>query len=249
MTKPAFTPVSASRRLMREARSAALATLDAGTGMPFATLVTVAGTADGAPLLLLSDLAAHTRNLKADPRASLLFDERGPGAILPGDPLTGARVTLTGRMERLAEPAEARRRFLARHPEAEGYAGFRDFAFYRMAVETGHLVAGFGRIVDLKAADLLLDLAEAGEIVGAETEILDHLNADHADALALYATRLAGAPDGAWRAIGSDPEGLDLALDTPAGTLVRRIAYPEPIRHTGPLRAVLKKLADTARSG
>jgi len=211
MTKPAFTPVSASRRLMREARSAALATLDAGTGMPFATLVTVAGAADGAPLLLLSDLAAHTRNLKADPQAW--------------------------------------RPFLDRHPEAEGYAGFRDFAFYRMAVETGHLVAGFGRIVDLKAADLLLDLAEAGEIVGAETEILEHLNADHADALALYATRLAGAPDGAWRAIGSDPEGLDLALDTPAGTLVRRIAYPEPIRHTGPLRAVLKKLADTARSG
>lgn len=247
--QPRFTPVSASRRLVREARAAALATLDAGTGGPFASLVTVATEADGSPILLLSDLAAHTRNLKADPRASLLFDGRGPGASEPGDPLAGARVSLTGRFVRLdpAEAGETRRRFLARQPEAEGYAGFRDFAFYRMTIEVGHLVAGFGRIVDLTAAALLLDLAGADEIVAAEAGIVAHMNEDHADAVRLYATRLLGAPDGAWTVTGCDPEGLDLMLQTEAGLVSRRMVFPEVVRHAGPLRAVLKKLADTAR--
>lgn len=246
--KPAFTPVSASRRLMREARTAALATLDPATGAPFASLVTVANEADGSPLMLLSDLAVHTRNLKADPRASLLFDERGPGAILPGDPLTGARVTLVGRVSRLADDGAARRRFLARQPEAEMYAGFRDFAFYRLEPEVAHLVAGFGRIVDIKASDLLLDLSGAEEIVAGEPDIVEHMNEDHADAVRLYATALLGAPDGDWRVTGCDPEGLDLALSTPSGEVVRRMTFPEPVRHSGPLRAILKKLADLARS-
>ncbi|MEJ1157256.1 HugZ family pyridoxamine 5'-phosphate oxidase [Prosthecomicrobium sp. N25] len=245
--KPAFSPVAASRRLVREARAAALATLTSGTGAPFVSLVTVATDTDGSPVLLLSDLAAHTRNLKSDPRASLLFDERAPGAAASGDPLTGARVTLAGRLERLAEDAVPRRRFLAKQPDAAGYATFRDFAFYRLVVEVGHLVAGFGRINDLKASDLLLDLSDAGEIVEGEAGIVEHLNEDHADTLRLYATRLLGAPDAAWRATGCDPEGLDLAAATPAGDMTRRLVFPAPVRHSGPLRATLKHLADMAR--
>lgn len=245
--KPRFTPVSASRKLIREARAAALASLDPATGGPFVSLVTVATEADGTPLLLLSDLAAHTRNVKADPRASLLFDARGPGAAEPGDPLAGARVTVTGRMARIDEPAAARARFLARQPEAEMYAGFRDFSFYRLEVEVAHLVAGFGRIVDIRAADLLLDLAGAGEIVTAEAEIVAHMNEDHAETTRLYATRLLDAPDGAWRVAACDPEGLDLMLATDSGIVSRRMVFPEVVRHTGPLRAILKKLADTAR--
>ena len=239
-----FTPVSASRRLIRSARSAALATLDAGTGAPFASLVTVATAADGSPLMLLSDLAVHTRNLKADARASLLYDERGPGALEPGDPLTGTRVTLVGRIERVAEPAAERARFLARQPEAEGYAGFRDFAFYRLAVEMGHLVAGFGRIVDLKASDLLLDLAGADEIVAGEAGIVAHLNEDHADAVRLYATRLLGAPDGAWRVTGCDPEGMDIQAE--GRTL--RLEFPERVRTGTELRKMLVRLAGEARA-
>jgi putative heme iron utilization protein len=247
---PAFSPAVAARRLMREAGSAAFATLTAGTGAPFASLVTVATEADGTPILLLSDLAAHTRNIKADPRASLLFDERGPAAGRPGDPLAGARVTLTGRMARVAEDAAAatRRRFLAAQPGATGYAGFRDFGFYRLEIEMGHLVAGFGRIVDLKASDLLLDLAGAEAIVEGEADIVQHMNDDHADAVSLYATRLLGAPEAAWRVTGCDPEGLDLAAATAQGDIRRRLLFPEPVRHSGPLRANLKKLADTARS-
>lgn len=251
--KPAFSPLAASRRLIQEARAAALATLTPGTGAPFVSLVTVATLPDGSPVMLLSDLAAHTRNLKADSRASLLYDERAPGAAMSGDPLTGARVSLVGRVvrEEPGSPASnlAKRRFLAKQPEAAMYAGFGDFAFYRFEVEMGHLVAGFGRIVDMKASDLLVDLAGADEIVEGEPGIVAHMNEDHADAVRLYATSLLGAPDADWRVTGLDPEGFDLAAATPQGDMGRRLVFPDMVRHSGPLRAILKKLADMARSG
>jgi hypothetical protein len=114
-------------------------------------MVTVATTATGEPVLLLSDLAVHTRNLRRDPRASLLLV--APGGE-HGDPLAGSRLTLLGSV--VADDATAiRQRFLERHPEARGYADFSDFAFYRLVVGRGHLVAGFGRIVDLDRKDLV----------------------------------------------------------------------------------------------
>ena len=90
------------------------------------------------------------------------------------------------------------------------FAGFADFAFYRMELKAAHLVAGFGRIVDLKPQDILTDTADAAELVAAEPDILAHMNDDHADAVRLYATKLLGAPDGEWRCVGCDPEGLEL---------------------------------------
>ena len=90
------------------------------------------------------------------------------------------------------------------------FAGFADFAFYEMKLKGAHLVAGFGRIVDLKPADLLTDLTGAEALVDAEPEVIAHMNADHAETCRLYATKLLGAPDGEWRCVGCDPEGLDL---------------------------------------
>src|SRR4051812_25875763 len=233
-----FDPRRAAKQLLREARSGALATLMPGSGDPYCSLVNVATAADGAPLLLISKLAVHTKNILADPRVSLMLDERKQG-----DPLEGARVMLMGRAAATADPA-ARRRYLARHPEAEMFAGFGDFGFYEIELSGVHLVAGFGRIVDLKPTDVLTDLSNAAELVEAEPDILAHMNADHADTCRLYATKLLGAADGAWRCVGCDPEGLELQLDRTA----LRLPFPQRVRAPGPLRAVLKELAEKARA-
>ncbi|GLK78660.1 HugZ family protein [Methylopila turkensis] len=201
-----FDPVAETRRLVRAARRAGLATLDA-SGSPYVSLVAVATAPDGAPLLLVSDLARHTANLKRDPRASLLFAEVGGG-----DPLAHPRVTLFGAVERIDKQA-GRGRWLARQPESAGYFDFADFRMLRLAPEGAHLVAGFGRIVDLVWDALATDLAGAEALVEAEAGVVEHMNEDHADATRLYATALLGAEDGAWRFEGVDPLGCELGLD------------------------------------
>jgi putative heme iron utilization protein len=237
--KPALAELAAdARSLARRAMKASLATLSAGKGYPYASLITVATDASGAPIFLISALARHTRNLTQDPRASILFD--GTGTL--GDPLQGARVTLIGRAEKTADEA-VKRRFLARHPEAAFYAGFPDFAFWRLAVEGAHYIGGFGRIVDLMPADLLTATEGVGDLLAAEADILTHMNANHADAVRLYATRLAGAPEGAWLMTGIDPEGCDLMCDGEA----RRIRFKAPIATPAEAREALVRLADEAR--
>ena len=126
---PEFDAKTAAKKLLREARSGALATLMPGSGDPYCSLVNVATAADGAPLLLISQLAVHTKNILADPRVSLMLDERKEG-----DPLQGARVMLMGTAAATGDP-QARSRYLARQPEAEMFAGFSDFAFYRVNLE------------------------------------------------------------------------------------------------------------------
>jgi len=233
-----FNPAAAAKKLLREGRSGALATLMPGSGDPYCSLVNVATAADGAPLLLISRLAVHTKNVLADPRVSLMIDERKAG-----DPLEGARVMLMGSAAATEDP-DARRRYLDRQPEAEMFAGFADFAFYRMALKAAHLVAGFGRIVDLKPQDILTETDDASELIAAEPEILAHMNDDHADAVRLYATKLLGAPDGEWRCVGCDPEGLELQH----GRTALRLPFPQRVRAPGVLRQVLKQMAEQARA-
>jgi putative heme iron utilization protein len=234
---PDFSPTKAAKKLLREGRSGALATLMAGSDNPYCSLVNVATAADGSPLLLISGLALHTKNILADARVSLMLDERKDG-----DPLEGARVTLMGTASRTDDPA-ARRRYLARHPSAEMFAGFADFAFYQISLSGAHLVAGFGRIVDLPPAGLLTDLSGAEALVEAEPEIVAHMNDDHAETCRLYATKLLGAADGSWRCVGSDPEGLELQMQRTA----LRLTFPQRITSPGVLRQVLKQLAEQAR--
>jgi hypothetical protein len=234
-----FDPKSAAKKLLREARSGALATLMPGSGDPYCSLVNVASAPDGSPLLLLSRLAVHTKNILADPRISLMLDERKQG-----DPLEGARVMLMGTAV-ASKDSNDRRRYLARHPEADLFAGFADFGFYRLTLETAHLVAGFGRIVDLAPPDVLISLDDAGALIAAEAEIVDHLNSEHAETLRVYATKLLGAPDGAWRCTGCDPEGLELQL----GRSALRLPFRRPVISPGALRQLLKQLAEEARAG
>lgn len=233
-----FDAVGLAKRLVRATRSGALATLDRADGGPFASLVTVATDAGGAPLLLLSQLSAHTLNLEADPRASLLLAASGRG-----DPLAHPRLTLTGRIAPTGDP-HARARFLARHPKAALYADFPDFAVYRLAAEAGHLNGGFARAATLTAAELATDGPARAELAAREADAVAHMNADHADAVALYATALAGKDSGPWVLTGLDLEGLDLM----AGTRTARVLFPAPLTDAGDLRAVLVAMATQARS-
>lgn len=203
-------PAATCRRLLRRSSAAALATVARdGAGWPYASLVQVALAHDGSPLLLLSDLAEHSKNIAGDSRVSLLFD----GTRGLDNPLAGARVTLQGRIGALGDATpeqRLKRRYLARHPEAASYAAFDDFKYYRVAPERLHLVAGFGRIRWLAAGDVLLDAARLGTLAAEENGILAHMNADHGDAVDLYARTVAPEAPSGWRMTGIDPEGADL---------------------------------------
>lgn len=232
-----FDPRAEARRLLRISRWGTLATLDRRAGSPYASLISFAADVDGAPLMLISRLAVHTRNLETDPLCSILLAQVGAG-----DPLLHPRVSLTGHAEKTDHP-RASRRFLACHPDAAFYAGFADFGFYRMVLQGAHLVAGFGRIVDIAPEDLLLDLRDADGLLAAEEEAVAHVNADHADTVALYATRLLGLRDGAWRVTGVDAEGCDLALQEERA----RLLFPERVTSPSELRIAFQKLATLAR--
>lgn len=225
------------RDLIRAAERAVLATALAGAAShPYASLVLVASAMDGSPLLLVSELAEHTKNLLRDARLSLLFD----GTAGLDDPLTGPRASVLGRAA-LSDDANERARFLARHPSAAAYASFADFRLYRVVVERAHLVAGFGRIRWVDAADVLL--ADTGALTEAEADILDHMNRDHSDAVQDYATGLLKQAKGAWRMVGIDPEGCDLRTD---GHLVR-LSFDTPVHSAEAARRELARLAQAAR--
>jgi putative heme iron utilization protein len=237
VAQPSYDAVGEAKRLLRSVRAGALATL-AESGHPFASLVNAATDFDGSPLLLMSRLAAHTTNLERDARCSLLLSQSGKG-----DPLAHPRVTIIGRAERTNDE-RVRGRFLRRHPKSELYAGFADFSFWRVAVERAHLNGGFARAGDFAGDAVLTRLDGADALLAAEEGAIEHMNADHRDALALYATRLLGETDGPWRTTGIDPEGMDLA----AGDRTARLLFDKPVRTAGELRTMLVQFATHVRS-
>jgi putative heme iron utilization protein len=230
-----------ARKLLRSSRQGALATLMTGSGDPYCSLINLASHPDGSPILLISRLALHTKNILADPRVSLMLDERAAG-----DPLEGARIMLAGTAEeaRAEDTAALRRRYLSVHPSAEVFVDFKDFSFFRIRPKGAHLVAGFGRIVDLAANQFLTDLTGTEALLEAEQSAVDHMNADHRDALNLYATGLLGAETAEWRCTGCDPDGLDLQ----AGAKTLRLNFPERVTDAGELRRMLVELAGEARA-
>lgn len=228
-----------ARILAKSAQKAALATLRHDTAGPFVSLVTVATDLAGAPLMLLSSLAWHTRNLTADSRASLLLD--GTGA--DGDPLEGARVSLWGSL--IPDDKETSRdRFLAHHPSSALYAGFSDFRIYRLDIEGGHSVAGFGRISSFARSDYLLPADSLAEIAEASAHMVQHMNDDHADAVALYAKNLLKAEGGNWKMSTLDPDGFDLV----SGRTVLRYNFANPILTRDAMRKELVRLVQVARA-
>jgi putative heme iron utilization protein len=236
-----FDPATLARSLLRRSRQGALATLMAGSGDPYCSLVNVASHPDGSPILLISRLALHTRNILADSRVSLMLDERAEG-----DPLEGARIMLAGRAEEVSQndAAVCRRRYLNAHPSAEAFVDFKDFSFFRIRPSGTHLVAGFGRIIDLKPERFLTDLGGAEGLLEAEAGAVEHMNDDHRDAMNLYATKLLGADGADWRCTGCDPDGIDMQ----AGNEILRLDFPERVTSGAELRKMLVWLAGEARA-
>jgi putative heme iron utilization protein len=228
-------PPVIGRLLARKCTRAVLAT--SLNGAPYASLVLFAVDVDARPLLLLSDLAQHSRNIAFDPRVSLLLDATDCHL----DPLNGPRLTLLGRALANDDP-RCLERFVAHHPSSAGYAGFRDFHLYRVVVERGHLVAGFGRIDWIEGADFLFTF-EAEALAAAESEILRHMNEDHSAAIAHYARSLLGRSGTNWRMTGIDPEGIDLRCDGETA----RLDFTLPVLTAEAARASLVQLADAAR--
>lgn len=236
-----FDAARLARSLLRRSRQGALATLTPGSGDPYCSLVNVASHPDGSPILLISRLALHTRNLLGDARLSLMLHERAEG-----DPLEGSRIMLAGLAEQASgeDVAILRRRYLNAHPSSEVFVNFKDFSFFRIRPTGAHLVAGFGRIVDLKPEQFLTDISDGASLLEAEQGVLDHMNADHHEAMNLYATKLLGAKSADWRCTGCDPEGIDLQ----AGSITLRLDFPRRIVTPAALRQMLKQFADQARA-
>jgi putative heme iron utilization protein len=170
-----------------------------------------------------------------------MLDERAEG-----DPLEGSRIMLAGRAEEAGgdDVTILRRRYLNAHPSAEAFVDFKDFSFFRIRPQAAHLVAGFGRIVDLKPEQFLTEISDAGALLDAEQGAVDHMNEDHREAINLYATKLLGADLADWRCTGCDPDGVDMQAET--ATL--RLDFPERVTGPGELRKMLVKLADEARA-
>jgi heme iron utilization protein len=211
--------VADAKRLMRLARTGALATLEAAGGAPLTTLVGVASDFDGAPLFLMSTLSRHTRNVLHDPRASLLLTTRHER----GDPLNHPRVTLSGRIEQCAAP-RAKVRYLQRNPKAGLYAGFADFAVYQLRIENVHFNGGFGRAAPLTPAEVLTAREGEAALAEAEDRLIAAVKARGQAALARLAGQKSLRPT--WRAIGLDADGLDLA----AGGRAARAQFATPAR-------------------
>jgi heme iron utilization protein len=238
---PDFNASSLARSLLRRSRQGALATLMAGSGDPYCSLVNVASHADGSPILLISRLALHTKNILADFRVSLMLDERAAG-----DPLEGARIMLAGRAEETTGEAAGtlRQRYLNAHPSAGAFVEFKDFSFFRIVPSAAHLVAGFGRIIDLAPAQFLTEIDDASELLEAEQGAVEHMNEDHREAMNLYATKLLGAESADWTCTGCDPDGMDMQ----AGAVVLRLDFPERVTSGMALRKMLVRLAGEARA-
>jgi heme iron utilization protein len=187
MTENSSKTAAGARYMVRCGLKGALATADFETGTPYASMILLATETGGAPVTLISTLARHTRNLHANPAASLMIDTSNPA----GDAESGGRITLTGRLVPTSAPS-ARARFLARHEAAAAYADFADFAIYRLDITSAHLIEGFGRIISLPATALTMPHHDAANFLAHEIAAVAQLRRR-------------------WPAVtGLDPEGVDL---------------------------------------
>jgi putative heme iron utilization protein len=232
-----------ARTLIADRKFGSLATLTTDPpGYPYASFTTFA-LDQGEPVFLISKIAEHTRNLAADPRASLLVHESDKQ-----DPLANGRVTLLGRVTKLERPAEsARGVFLQAHPQSEYYADFSDFDFWRLQIESVRYIGGYGRM-SWVTADAFRS-ASPDPLAAAASGILSHMNEDHAAALNLYARAFTAAHDATAATMTAiDRHGFEMTVNTPRGVGPARIAFATPLSAAGEARGVLVKLVRDAEA-
>ncbi len=228
-----------AKTLMRTARFGALAVLDPESGAPSVSRVAVASDCDGTPLILVSGLSTHTKALNSDGRCSLLLGEPGKG-----DALAYPRLSLACEGRLVTDEAERDRiagRFLRHVPKAALYAQLPDFRYFRLELRSASMNGGFGKAYRFVADQLLTD--KGFSLADFEAPILEHMNDDHADAVSLYAEKLARQPAGNWILTGIDPEGIDLA----AGDLTSRIYFETRVEDRKAARIALVELVNKIR--
>ena len=241
---PLRSPAEEARTLVANGTLAALATAS-DDGAPWASLVAYAPLADGTPVLCLSTLAEHGRNVVRDPRASIMVGQ----ADVAGDPLDSGRVTLAGR---LVEPegeelVEAKAAYRKAAPASGLYGRFGDFTYYVLRIERVRWVGGYGRMDSTDA--LTYHAAEPDPAAPGAAYALEHLNDDHADALLLIAQKLGGHPDTtAAKAVRIDRYGLDVRVTTPRGIGETRVPFAVAVNAPGGLRAATVELTKRARA-
>ncbi|MEM8685065.1 MAG: DUF2470 domain-containing protein [Pseudomonadota bacterium] len=231
---------SQARTLIRTARHGALA-LIGDDGAPSVARVGLATDTNGLPVFPVSSLSGRVDDMHRDGRASLLVGQSGNG-----DVLAHSRLSMNGHARRLDgdEHRRARRRYLERHPKADLYIDFADFSLWCLEVTTVSFVRGFGHAYAMDARDITTELGDWTAWNGMEAGAVEHMNDDHLDATALYATVLLGADEGDWRITGLDPHGIDLA----SGDEHRRYEYETPLESAAELRPALVDLVRVARS-
>lgn len=240
----ARTPTHAerSRTLAASRTEGALSTLALDpAGHPYGSYVVYA-MVGASPVFLISKLAEHTKNLEADPRASLLvveLEREGEEALARG------RVTLVGECRPVEDRARVEAAFLSRHPSARGYAGFSDFGYWELAIRSARYVGGFGRMSWIGEDEWRA--AEVDPLVDAAAGILAHMNEDHADACASYARAFAGL-EGAARMTGVDRYGFELLVETKEGPRTARIAFPAEVATPAEVRKALVAMVREARA-
>ena len=234
--------VRLAKTLIRTARYGAVATLDPETGWPTATRGGVSTEFDGAPVILISRLAAHTKALLKDPRCALLVGTPGKG-----DPLAHARVSVTCEAREIERGTDDDKRigqrYLSHSPKAELYAGLGDFRYFRLEPKSASLNAGFGKAYALTAEDVLNANPANAELAMTEPSAVEHMNDDHSEAVGLYAEHFAKAEAGRWRLVGVDAEGLDLA----DGDDVRRVWFDTELTSSKDMHMMLVRMAGEAR--
>jgi putative heme iron utilization protein len=224
---------------LRSARYAALAVIDPASGFPTVSRVLLGIDADGVPVILVSELSAHTKALAKDPRASLLAGEPGKG-----DPLAHPRLGV----ECVAEPVQRgtpqhrriRDRFLARHPKSKLYIDFADFRFLRLRPQAASLNGGFGRAYRLEGEDLMIrsepDNATGGKALAIVQDLLGSFPSLATD----LATAINPGNKQHWRIYGLDMAGFDLI----SGEKLLRYEFEKPLNHLDDIQSRLAKIAN-----
>jgi heme oxygenase (biliverdin-IX-beta and delta-forming) len=234
-----------ARTLMYLGRIGSLSTLSRKQlGFPFGSVMPYGLDDHGRPILLISTMAMHTQNLQVDPRASLLVTQDNGG----GDPLGASRITLLGSVMPLAAPevAEARKLYLARYANSKYWVDFEDFSFYRMDVVDVYYVGGFGVMGWVPSSEY--DRARADPLADSMTEIIEHMNADHKDALVLLARKFARIESQVATMTAVDRLGFHVRMKTRDGMRGARIAFLREVSNPAETRKVLVEMVQQARS-
>lgn len=233
-----------ARTLVYLGRIGSLSTLSRKqSGFPFGSVMPYGLDAQGRPIFLISTMAMHTQNLQADPRASLLVTQ----ADGEGDPLGASRVTLIGNVQTIPQPeiADARKLYLERYTNSKYWVDFEDFSFYRMDVVDVYYVGGFGVMGWVRASDY--DQSQPDPLADVAAGIIEHMNADHKDALVLLALKSAGIDSQEAAMTSVDRLGFRVRLKTADGVRGARIAFLHEVRNATDARKVLVEMVQQAR--